>query len=145
MHLAYLQKSREHAQLKQQMSQVFRQTMPPGTTVVDVPLQLQSHLNELQQQVQLFGFSGQGAATVLQTLSSQISPELTVDLQEFNYSNDTIRLVGNTDSFETVNQIAEQLGRNRTFSQVEITDAKLATDSSQIDFELQLQLVGGSE
>jgi len=145
MHIGYLQKTREHSRLKQQMSQVFSQTMPSGTPVVDVPLQLRSHLNELQQQVQLFGFSGQGAATVLQNLSAQISRELTLDLQEFSYSNDQIRLVGITDSFETVNQIAEQLRQGRLFSQVEIVDAKLATDNDQVDFELQLQLVGGPE
>jgi general secretion pathway protein L len=145
MHLGYLKKSSTHAQLKQQMTQVFNQTMPPGTPVVDVPLQLESQLNELQQQVQLFGFGGQGAATVLQSLSQTISPELRIDVQEFSYSQDEVRLQGNTDSFETVNQIAEQLGRNRLFSQVEIADAKLAADNSQVDFVLQLQLYGGIE
>ncbi len=145
MHLGYLQKTREHAQLKQQMSQIFRQTMPPGTTVVDVSLQMESHLNELQKQVQLFGLGGQGAATVLQSLSQIIDPKIRVDLQEFNFSNDIVRLVGNTDSFDAVNQIAEQLGNNRLFEQVEIADAKLAADNSQVDFELQLQLFGGGE
>ncbi len=145
MHLGYLQKTREHSQLKTQLTQVFRQTMPPGTTVVDVPLQLESHLGELRKQVQLFGFGGQGAATVLQSLSTLIDPAIRVDLQEFNLSNDTARLIGNTDSFDTVNQIAEQLGRNPLFAQVEITDAKLAADNSKVDFELQIQLSGGGQ
>lgn len=144
MHLGYLQKTRTLARQKQQMTQIFRQTMPPGTTVVDVPLQMESQLGELQNQVQLFGFGGQGAATVLQSLSQVVDPELRVDLQEFNFSHDDVRLVGNTDSFDTVNQIAEQLGRNPLFKQVEIADAKLAADNSQVDFELQIQLYGGA-
>lgn len=145
MHLGYLQKNREYSQLKAQLTQVFRQTMPPGTTVVDAPLQLESHLGELRKQVQLFGFGGQGAATVLQSISALIDPAIRVDLQEFNFSNDTVRLLGNTDSFETVHLIAEQLGRNQLFTQVEISDAKLAADNSKIDFELQIRLSGGGQ
>lgn len=145
MHLGYLQKTREHSQLKQQLTQIFRQTMPAGAKIVDVPLQLESQYRELQQQVQLFGLGGQGAATVLQHLSRILDPDIRIDLQEFNYSNDGIRLIGNTDSFDAVNQIAELLGRDRLFKQVEIADAKLTADNNRVDFELQLQLLGGGE
>jgi general secretion pathway protein L len=145
MHLGYLQKSQEHVRIKQQVLQVFRQTMPPGTAVVDAPLQLEGHLKELQKQVQLFGIGGQGVATVLQNLSKLIDPEIRIDLQEFNFNPDSIRLSGNTDSFDEVNRIAEQLEQHRMFKSVEIADAKLAADNSQVDFELQLQLYGGGE
>lgn len=145
MHLGYLQKSREQSMLKQQIMRVFRQTMPAGSTVVDVPLQMESQLNQLQQQVQLFGLGGQGAATVLQSLSSLIDAEIRIDLQEFNFTHDGVRLAGNTDSFEAVNQVAEQLAKNPLFAQVDIADAKLAADNSQVYFELQLQLYGGAK
>lgn len=145
MHLGYLQKTRQYSQLQQQLTQTFHQAMPPGSKVVDVPLQLESQLRELQKQVQLFGLGGHGPATILQRLSSLIDPAVRIDLQEFHFNNDNVRLVGNTDSFETVNQIAELLGKNSLFAQVEITDAKLAADNSQVDFVLQLQLYGGAE
>ncbi|NOY14461.1 MAG: hypothetical protein GXP51_12615 [Deltaproteobacteria bacterium] len=145
MYLGYLQKTREDSMLKQQIMRIFHQTLPANTKIVDVPLQMESQLNQLQQQVQLFGLGGQGAATVLQNLSSLIDPSIRVDLQEFNFSTDSVRLLGNTDSFETVNRIAELLGKDRLFKKVEIVDAKLAADNSQVDFELQLQLYGGGE
>lgn len=143
MHLGYLQKTREEQSLKQQMVRVFREAMPANTTIVDVPLQMESQLIDLQKQVQLFGLGGHGAATVLQSLSSGIDRDLRVDLQEFNYTNDEVRLSGNADSFESVDHIAEKLRQNYLFSDVEIVDAKLATDNSQVDFELQLKFNGG--
>ena len=145
MYLSYLQKTREHHQLKQQMTEVFHQVMPANATIVDVPLQLQSQLQELRKQVQLFGLGGHGAATVLQGLSNSIDPDLRVDFQEFNYNKDEVRLSGNADSFESVNQISEKLKMNPLFSQVEIVGARLATDSSQVDFELQLKFHGGGK
>ena len=144
MHLGFLQKTRQENSLKQQMTKIFRQIMPAGTTIVDVPLQLEGQLKDLQKQVQLFGLGGHGAATVLQGLSNSIDQEIRIDFQEFSYNHDGVRLSGNADSFESVDQIAEKLKVNYLFSHVEITDAKLETDNSQIDFELQLKFNGGA-
>ncbi len=143
MHLEYRQKVREEQRLKQQMTEIFHQVMPPGTPVVDAPSQLESQLNELQKQVQLFGLGGHGPVTVLQALSSTIDKNIRVDIKEFVYSSDEVRLVGSADSFEQVDQITEKLKQSPLFSHVEITNAKLATDNSRVDFELQLKFYGG--
>ncbi len=143
MHLGYLQKTDEENRLKQQMVKVFRKVMPASTTIVDVPLQMESQLKDLQKQVQLFGLGGHGAVTVLQSLSSDIDRDIRVDLQGFNYDSDEVRLSGNADSFESVDHITEKLRKNYLFSHVEIVGAKLAADNSQVDFELQLKFKGG--
>ncbi len=145
MHLGYLQKNREEQRLKQQMVGVFKQVMPADAAIVDVPLQLEGQLKDLRKQVQLFGLGGHGAAAVLQGLSSGIDRGIRVDLQEFNYTNDGARLSGNADSFEAVDQIAKKLRGNYLFSHIEIIDAKLASDSSQVDFEMQLSFNRGKE
>ncbi len=142
MHLGYLQKSRQVNNLKQQLTNVFRQTMPKNATLQDAPLQMQGHLKELRKQVQLFGLGGQGGATVLQNLSSSIDKELKIDLREYSYSGDEVRLDGYTDSFVSVNRIAELLKKNPLFASVEISNAKLSTDNTQVDFELQLTIAG---
>ncbi len=142
MHLGYLQKTQQEAALKEQLKTVFRQTMPAGAAIVDVPLQLESQLKELQKQVQLFGLGGQGAATVLQSLSERVSREVPIDLREFSYSNEEVRLDGYTNSFDSVNKVAEALRDSPLFATVEISDAKLATEENQVDFELRLRLAG---
>ncbi len=143
MHLGYLQKSQQEAALKEQLKTVFRQTMPTSATIVDVPLQLESQLQELQKQVQLFGLGGHGAATVLQVLSESVAPEVKVDLREFTYNSEEVRLDGQTDSFDTVNKMVEALNSNALFASVMISDAKLAGENNQVDFILQLKLLGG--
>ena len=143
MHLGYLQKTREEQQLKSLMKKTFFQVMPAGTAIVDVPLQLERQLRDLREQVQLFGLGGHGAATVLQGLSSSIDRDIRVDFQELNYNKNEVRLSGNADSFEVVDHIAEKLRSNYLFSHVEIVGAKLATDNSRVDFELQLKFNEG--
>lgn len=143
MHMGYLKKTRTEKALKQQMTSIFKQVIPAGTTIVDVPIQMKAQQSDLQQQVQLFGLGGQGAATLLQTLSNSIDRDIRIDVDEFNYTNKEVRLSGNADSFDAVNQIAERLGDNRLFSGVEIADAKLAADSGLVNFELQIKLIGG--
>ena len=142
MELGYLQKSREEKQLKNKMTAVFQQVMPPGTTVVDAPLQLESELKELRKQVQFFGLGGHGAATVLQNLSNSIPADLKVDFQELIYSPEQVRITATADSFELVDKIAEKLKESPLFTNIEITNAKLATDNSQVDFELKLSFSG---
>jgi general secretion pathway protein L len=143
MYLGYLQKTREASALKQQQTQIFKQLMPADTPLVDIPLQIESQLQELRQQVQLFGIGGHGAATVLQALSSGISSEIKVDVREFSYSSEEVRLNGVTDSFDAVNRITELLTANPLFQSVEISNAKLVADNDQVDFELRLKLYGG--
>ncbi|MCD6187627.1 MAG: PilN domain-containing protein [Desulfuromusa sp.] len=143
LHLGYLQKTREEQQLKGLMTKIFFQVMPVSTTIVDMPLQLERQLRDLREQVQLFGLGGHGAATVLQGLSSSIDRDIRVDFQELNYHKDEVRLAGNADSFEVVDRIAKKLKANYLFSQVEIVGARLATDNSRVDFELQLKFNQG--
>jgi hypothetical protein len=142
MELGYLQRSREEKQLKKEMVTIFQQVMSPGAPIVDVPLQLESELKELQKQVQFFGVSGHGAATVLQRLSASIDPSLHVDFRELYYSPEEVRIAATADSFESVDKIVEQLKENPIFDYIEITNAKLATDNSQVDFELKLKFSG---
>ena len=132
MYLGYLQKS------QQQLMQVFRQVMPANTPVVDVALQLEGKLQELQQQVKLFGMGGQGAASALQVISKQIATDIKVDLREFHYSPETVRLNGVTGSFDAVNRMSELLDSEALFAQVEISNARLAADNQQVIFELRL-------
>jgi len=142
MHFGYLQKIRQEQVLKQQLVDVFYQLMPAGAVVVDVPLQLQSQVLKLQQQVQLFGLGDHGVTTILHQLSTDIDAGIRIDLDEFNYNTDSVRLSGKSDSFESIDRIAATLRENRLFERVEIVDAKLATDNRRVNFELQLIFSG---
>ncbi len=139
MHLSYLQKSAEEAELAAQLNRIFRQAIPTGA-IVDIPLQMESLRQQLQADVQMLGLDGRGAVAVLREISEAISTELRVELQEFNYSTDETRITGSAESFDAVNQIAEVLGARPLFREVTIANARLATDNVRVDFEMRLTL-----
>ncbi|MBD1400479.1 type II secretion system protein GspL [Pelovirga terrestris] len=141
MHLNYLQKSAEEAELATQLNRIFRQVLPTGA-IVDIPLQMEGLRQQLQADVQMLGLDGRGAVAVLRELSDAISTELRVELQEFNYSADETRISGSAESFDAVNQIAEVLGARPLFREVTITNARLATDNVRVDFEMRLAIAG---
>ena len=142
MHLNYLQKSAEQAELAEQMNRIFRQVIPTGA-VVDIPLQMESLRQQLQTDVQMLGLDGRGAVAVLRELSAAVSTDLRVELQDFNYSADETRIAGSAESFDAVNQVAEVLAARQLFREVTITNARLASDNVRVDFEMRLTVATG--
>lgn len=82
---------------------------------------------------------------MLQELSAAISEDVRVELQDLNYSQDEVRISGFTSSFDAVNQIAEMLADRSLFQSVNIANARLATDNTRVDFELQVTLTPGGQ
>ncbi|MFO7765862.1 MAG: GspL/Epsl periplasmic domain-containing protein [Pelovirga sp.] len=142
MHMSYIQKSTEQAELADQINRVFRQVVPTGA-VVDVSLQMESLRQQLQTDVQILGLDGRGAVAVLRELSTAISSDLQVELQDFNYSAEETRIAGFAESFDAVNQIAEVLAARPLFSEVTISNARLASDNVRVDFEMRLTVATG--
>lgn len=142
MHLSYLQKSTEEAELAAQLNRIFRQVVPTGA-IVDIPLQMESLRQQLLTDVQMLGLDGRGAVALFGELSDAISTDLRVELQDFNYSADETRIAGSAESFDAVNQIAEVLGSRPLFREVTITNARLATDNVRVDFEMRLAVATG--
>ncbi|MBW6508634.1 MAG: PilN domain-containing protein [Desulfuromonadales bacterium] len=142
MHLSYLQRSAEEAELAAQLNRIFRQVVPSGA-IVDIPLQMESLRQQLLTDVQMLGLDGRGAVAVLRELSDAINADLRIELQDFNYSADETRIAGSAESFDAVNQIAEVLGARPLFREVTITNARLATDNVRVDFEMRLAIATG--
>lgn len=142
MHLSYLQKSTEEAELAAQLNRIFRQVVPSGA-IVDIPLQMESLRQQLLTDVQMLGLDGRGAVAVLRELSDAINTDLRIELQDFNYGVDETRIAGSAESFDAVNQIAEELSARPLFREVTITNARLATDNVRVDFEMRLAIATG--
>ncbi len=142
MHMSYMQKSAEQAELAEQVNRIFRQVIPTGV-VVDIPLQMDRLRQQLQADVQMLGLDGRGVVAVLRELSAAVSADLRVELNDFNYSADETRIAGSAESFDAVNQIAEVLAARQLFQEVTITNARLASDNVRVDFEMRLAVATG--
>jgi general secretion pathway protein L len=138
----YRAKTTRVDRLQQQMVDIYQQTFPASTTIVDIPLQMQSAIGGLQERSRLLGSTRAGALETLKTVS-QLPDELSMDVQEFNYSPEEVRISARTDSFDTVNRINEQLAGSSLFAEVQVADAKLTLQNDRIDFRLIMTLAPG--
>jgi len=140
-YLNYSQRASRAEALKKEMEVVFRKTFPEARTVIDVPLQMRSKLTELRKKGRLLGAGDQASPlTLLQDISQRVPESLTVDIREFIYSPETIRLEGATSSFDAINQLSTSLVRSKYISDAQIADAKMSLDGSRVDFRLNLTL-----
>ncbi len=128
--------------LQQQIVQIYRDTFPNATTIVDVPLQMQSAINELREKNSMVGSMGPDVLTVLKAFSEQIET-IAMQVDEFNYAPPEVRVSGSTSSFEAVNQLSEQLSASPLFSKVQVADAQMALRGNKINFRLILSLAQG--
>ncbi len=139
----YAEKVARAEALEQQMARVYRQTFPDARAVVDVPMQMESKIKELQERGRAFAAGMQESPlSVLREISSRIPEGLTVDIRDLNYSPDSVRLQGETTSFDAVNQLAKSLEGSSLFREAQIADAKVSVEGSQVDFRLNLTLPG---
>jgi len=141
-YLNYSQRASRAEALKQEMESVFRKTFPETRAIIDVPLQMRSKLSELQKKGRLLGAGEQASPLVLLQEISRLVPEgLVVDIREFIYSPESIRLEGTTSSFDAINQLSTSLVRSGHIADAQIADAKMSLDGSRVDFRLNLTLV----
>ena len=137
--LKYRIKLNEADQLQREIVHIYRQTFPNANTIVDVPLQMQSAINDLREKSSLVGGAQPQALEVLKTVSDMVE-NVALEVQEFNYTPTEARVSGSTTSFEAVNQITEQLTASPLFTQVQVADAQMALKGNKINFRLILTL-----
>jgi general secretion pathway protein L len=140
--LGYADRARQAESLHQEMTRAFRETFPGTPLLAEVPLQMQSKINELENRARLLGVGPQGSAlALLNEISLRTPADLKVDIREFTYTPETLRLDGSTSSFDAINRLAQSLGASPMFGTPQISDAKMSLDGSLVDFRLQLPLL----
>jgi general secretion pathway protein L len=140
-YIQYQQQARRLEALKQAMTDLYRQAVPDAKVIVDIPLQLQSHINELEKMGQTIGAGGSATPLdVLAEISRNIPAKVTVDIREFNYSPEEVRMDGSTTSFDAINQLQKGIETSELIREVQISDAKMSVDGSRVDFRLNLAI-----
>ncbi len=140
-YLNYSQKNRYADALQQEMVHIYRETFPNSPTIVDVPLQMRSSITELQKLGRLIGATATTSPLAVLAEISRLMPEdLEVDVNDFNYTPDAIRLEGFTTSFEAINRLAKSLGQSELFIDAQVADAKMSVTGGRVDFRINLSL-----
>ncbi len=125
---------------------VFQETLPDTKRIVDPRQQLQVAINTTKVS------SGEGEGTalpytalhVLREISTRISASLDVQLTRMVYEAKGLRLIGITDTFNTVDSMKKNLEQSADISSVTISSANMNPKDNKIRFELKIDL-GKSE
>lgn len=131
----------EDRALTDQIRGLFFTTFPAAK---QVPLGYELH--EMKTRLTTTGGNGSlGAGSVavvdmLREISQRVPEGISVDVREFIFDPDKIRVRGRTDSFETVDRIKTELVQFPSFSGIEVTDAKVSVDQQGVDFTLMIHL-----
>jgi len=139
---------RDHATLKQQqialdkqIREIFSQTLPEVTRVVNPVQQLQVRIKEAKQAYKSAGSEESadlGILSLLAEISERIPASMQVQIVRMVADQNDVRLKGTTGNFNIVDTMQKELGKSPYFAKVEISSANLSAKGGEVDFELKL-------
>lgn len=136
-------KEERYKVLRNQIRSVFTQTFPDINNIVSEIDQLKAKLKEEQAKATAYGGSigaQLSALDLLRELSSRISKDTKVDVSELIVDQDAVRLSGETDSFDSVDNLKKGLERSPYFKEVKINNAKVGTSEKIVEFRISIFL-----
>lgn len=142
-YLNYQQQFTQLQRVKDRMTQLYQQQFPAEKLLVPAPLQLQSKMKELQKKAVQFGTGGPGALETLRILSQAIDPQLSLEIRDYIFNDEGLRLTGRTENFDAVSKLLATLKTQAAFKEVRMLDSKQALDGQRVDFQMQIQLTDG--
>lgn len=135
MRLAHLES--RYAQVKNEMKEIFQRTLPEEKNIMNPLAQLEQKLQSLRKDYVLFGsISGAGAGPleVLHAIATSTPPELNVGLDDVLVTAESVRLVGTSQSFESVYTWQRLLRDTLHFSTVDVHDIRREPDGDMVHF-----------
>ncbi len=136
----FLQK--EVNQLNKQIAGIFQATLPDVTKIVDPLQQMRVRLAQEQKKNLFTGELGDGVLNIdiLNDISSLIPKQLDVEFTRFVRGDKNLLISGNTDTFNSVDEIKVKLARAKTIKNITISSANLEKTSNRIQFKLKIDL-----
>lgn len=137
MTLNYIDKSRQASLLQKEMVSIYKEIFPNAATIVDVPLQLKSAINQLELKSNLMANTPFSALSILKEMS-KLSQDYDFEIKEYTMAAGELKVAGHTSSFEKVNQLAQNLEQSELFDSVQVSDAQLSLQGNLVDFRMTL-------
>ena len=127
---------------RQQVVQVFNETLPEVTRVVNPVQQLQVRINEIRKT-----YSGRESGTghtviaLLTEISARIPTSYHVVVKRMVADSDVVRIKAVTKDFNTVDNVQKELEKSSYFQSVTISAANQSPKKEEVSFELKLELL----
>ncbi len=130
----------QQTELTAKIHDIFRKTLPEVTRIVDPMQQLQVAVNSIrlssaEDDAPILPYT---VLEILRELSRNIPESQDVRLTRMIYESKGLRIMGLTDSFNTVDSMKKSLQKSPDFPNVTITSTKQAPKDKKIRFELKI-------
>ena len=137
----YTSLQNQQQDLKKQIIQVFKETLPEVTRIVNPVQQLAVKNKEIKATYRPGGISGTELTIVelLAELSSRIPTTYKVKVVRMVADLEVIRLKAVTEDFNTVDNVQKELEKSPFFKSVSISSANQSPKGDEVSFELKIQ------
>jgi general secretion pathway protein L len=127
---------------RQQVVQVFNETLPEVTRVVNPVQQLQVRINEIRKTYSgRESGTGQTVIALLTEISARIPTSYHVVVKRMVADSDVVRIKAVTKDFNTVDNVQKELEKSSYFQSVTISAANQSPKKEEVSFELKLELL----
>ncbi|HIJ55903.1 MAG TPA: hypothetical protein HPQ03_07250 [Deltaproteobacteria bacterium] len=130
------------AVLDRKMIQIFKETFPDVKRIVDPLHQMRIKIKEAKKDALYSGYGESSVRVIdlLNDISLLIPQSMDVDLTRIVTGPEIITISGDTDTFNTVNDIKTRLQNVEGFRNVEINSANLDKSGNRVRFKLKIDL-----
>jgi len=126
----------------QKIISLFRQSFPEVRRIIDPVNQFKIKIEELKRSSALLSGgikTDQKMLDLLRDISGRIPESFDVDVTNMVIDADTVRITGETDTFNTVDNLKSRLEPSVYFKSVTINSANLDRTGKRVNFEIKLQ------
>jgi type II secretory pathway component PulL len=130
------------ARLNHQITGIFTSTFPEVKKIVDPVEQMKQKMQEARKNALLPGDTEKQirAIDILNTISSAIPKDMDVILTRFVMGSESINISGDTDSFNSVDNLKSKLEQADIFKKIIISAANIDKSDKRVRFKLKVNL-----
>jgi hypothetical protein len=126
--------------LKAKKNEIYRELFP-GSPIVDVSLQMQGAITSLNNRLHILGGDErQDGIDALYTISAAVPTDTQIDIRDFSYNADGVRLEGSADSFDSVNKMGKAIESAKSIDSITIENAKTNPTGDRVDFSMKITM-----
>jgi general secretion pathway protein L len=138
------QLARQADAIDAQIQRVFAAALPEMGRVANPKATLHDETEALRQRVNLLNdivpVSSSTSIDILRAAASAVPNKVRIDCEEYTMDPDAVRVGCNTETYDSVDTIKEELLKTGYFSDVEVKNAKASAKGSGVDFRMTLKL-----
>ena len=131
----------QHNQIEKEMKRIFGETFPGVENVGDELEHMKLKIKDLEKQNEIFRTVFGEKPSVLELLNelnTRIPESIELGITDFTLDTKSIRFVGWTDSFNSVNLIEKELNQSEVLGDAKVSNAKIGKDKNQVNFQMMI-------